>query len=107
MTVPRTLISKLPLHYHKENKFPEIDLNEATKHDYLTDSYKHIVQRYSLLIHIQSQNFIKDIDRYSDLPKRNCRTQECNHFTENFTRELQIQNRSRRKGQKTQGFHWK
>lgn len=38
--------------------------------------------------------------RYSDLPKRNHRTQECNDFTENFTRELQIPTRSRRKVQK-------
>lgn len=58
------------------------------------------MQKCSLLIHAQNQNFIKDINRYSDLPKRNHRTQECNDFTENFTRELQIPNRSRRKGQK-------
>lgn len=94
MTVPRTLISKLTLHYHKENKFQKSILMK------LTESYKHIVQRCSLLIRVQEQNFIKDIDRYSDLPNRNRRTQECNHFTENFTRELQIQTRSRRKGRK-------
>lgn len=36
----------------------------------LTESYKHIVQRCSLLIHVQEQNFIKDVDS-SDLPNRN------------------------------------